>query len=218
MKADVKNGAKKASQRKAQNRKAWNKGKTVGQKAPFPPDAILVIRHMLKDVPRDLALFNTAIDTMLRASDLLTLRVEDVTDHNGEVIEEGETRQSKTGIGASFVLKDKARAALAAWIAASGKFPGDYLFTSLRKDTLGQPISRVQYSRLIKKWAEYARLDPRRYSTHSGRRTKSSIIYAKTKNLAACRELLGQKDIGSTARYLGVDRRQALNLAKDIDV
>lgn len=199
-------------------KRAWNKGKSVGQKAPFPPDAIVVIRHVLKDQPRDLALFNTAIDTMLRATDLLMLRVEDVTDHNCEVIEEGQTRQSKTGTEAQFVLKEKARAALIGWIAESGKFAGDYLFTSLRKDTGGQPITRVQYSRLIKKWAGYARLDPRRYSTHSGRRTKSSIIYAKTKNLAACKELLGQKDIGSTARYLGVDRRQALNLAKDIDV
>lgn len=195
----------------------WNKGKTVGQKAPFPSGAIVGIRHVPKDEPRDLSLFKAAIDTMLRATDLLALRVEDVAGHKGEVVEEGQSRQNKTGVGAQFVFNEKARASLAAWTAASGKFAGDYLLTSLRRHTLGKPISPVQYSRL-KKSAGYAQLDPRRYSPHSGRRTKSSIIYARTKNLAACKELLGRKDIGSTAHYLGDDRRQALYLAKDIDV
>ena len=35
---------------------------------------------------RDLALFNTAIDTMLRSGDLLALTVEDVTNPMGEVL------------------------------------------------------------------------------------------------------------------------------------
>ncbi len=59
----------------------WNKGKAVGQKAPFTPEQVYIIRQLLhaEGHLRDLALFNTAIDTLLRASDLLTLKVEDVT-------------------------------------------------------------------------------------------------------------------------------------------
>jgi integrase len=55
----------------------------VGQRRPFTPREIQAIRYALEQEnnARDLALFNTAIDTMLRASDLLALKVEDVTDH-----------------------------------------------------------------------------------------------------------------------------------------
>lgn len=54
----------------------WNKDKAVGQMAPFTPEQAGVIRSLLtaEKKIRDLALFNMALDTMLRASDLLPLR------------------------------------------------------------------------------------------------------------------------------------------------
>ena len=196
----------------------WNKGKSVGQKRPFPADAVPIIRHFLKDDLRDLALFNVGIDTMLRGSDLLTLRFDDVVDGNGAIVEEGITRQTKTKAGIEFILKSDSRASLAALIAGAGKQPGDYLFVSARKNMNGKPLSSSQYRRLVKKWAAYAGLDPKRFSGHSTRRTKSSVIYEKTQNLAACQHLLGHKSVASTALYLGVDKRKALDLAKDTDV
>ena len=47
--------------------KAWNKGKAVGQKAPLTPRHIHAIKTVLANEGkfRDLALFSTAIDTML---------------------------------------------------------------------------------------------------------------------------------------------------------
>lgn len=67
--------------------------------APFNPDQAALIRALLlaEKKIRDLALFNTAIDTMLRASDLLPLRVIDITDHNGDVVQEFTIRQKKPG-------------------------------------------------------------------------------------------------------------------------
>lgn len=50
------------------------------------------------------------------------------------------------------------------------------------------------------------------------RRTKPAVIYDKTQNLAPPQHLLGNKNIGSTAHYLGVDQRKALDLAKRIKV
>lgn len=70
----------------------------------------------------------------------------------------------------------------------------------------------------MKSWSDLARIDPKRHSTHSMRRTKPAVIYDKTQNLAACQHLLGHKNIGSTAHYLGVDQRKALDLAKRIKV
>ena len=64
----------------------WNKGKLIGQKSPFTMQEIWSIRMRLQTIGnvRDLALFNLAIDSKLRACDLLYLRVSDVAS-GGEV-------------------------------------------------------------------------------------------------------------------------------------
>lgn len=58
----------------------WNKGKLVGQKAPLRLRDIWAIRVRLQiaERARDLALFDLAIDSKLRACDLTKLRVRDV--------------------------------------------------------------------------------------------------------------------------------------------
>jgi hypothetical protein len=68
-----------------QRREPWNKGKLTGQKAPLRLRDIWAIRIRLQLARkvRDLALFDLAIDSKLRACDLVKLRVRDVgsTDH-----------------------------------------------------------------------------------------------------------------------------------------
>ena len=60
-----------------QFREPWNKGKLVGQKAPLKLREIWAIRIRLQIAGRirDLALFNLAVDSKLRACDLVKLRV-----------------------------------------------------------------------------------------------------------------------------------------------
>ena len=204
----------------------WNKGRAVGQKAPFTPDQAAIIRAVLtqethsgsKRAMRDLALFNVGVDTMLRGSDLLGLSVYDVTDHTGAVVDEFTIRQKKTGDANTVALSDDSRVALNDWIIVADKRNADPLFTGFTRSDATKPITTAQYRRLVKKWAGFAHLDPRKFSGHSTRRTKSTVVYQRTHNLAACQQLLGHKSIGSTATYLGVDKRQALDLAKKIKV
>lgn len=63
------------------NKEPWNKGKLVGQKAPLKLREIWIIRIRLQLARkvRDLALFNLAIDSKLRACDLVKLKVRDVS-------------------------------------------------------------------------------------------------------------------------------------------
>lgn len=198
----------------------WNKDKAVGQMAPFTPDQAALIRSLLiaEKKIRDLALFNVGIDTMLRASDLLPLRVIDITDHNGDVVHEFTIRQKKTGTGHIVALTPNTRDSLADWMIASGKGPEDFLWTSIGNRKTGRHLTREQYANLVKNWCYLARVDPKTHSTHSVRRSKSAAIYDATQNLAACQHLLGHKNIGSTAHYLGVDQRKALDLAKRIKI
>lgn len=76
----------------------WNKGKLVGQKAPLKLKDIWAIRIRLQldHKIRDLALFNLAIDSKLRACDLVKLRVSDVS-HGGQIASRAIVMQQRRG-------------------------------------------------------------------------------------------------------------------------
>jgi len=64
----------------AGHRGPWNKGKIVGQNAPFKLKHIwaLRIRLQIANRVRELALFDLGIDSKLRGRDLVKLRVRDI--------------------------------------------------------------------------------------------------------------------------------------------
>ena len=64
----------------AKTQQPWNKGLLVGQKKPLEPKHVWSIRVRLElaGSKRDLAIFNLAIDSKLRACDLVKLRLDDV--------------------------------------------------------------------------------------------------------------------------------------------
>ena len=59
---------------------SWNKGHIIGQKPPLKPSEVWSIRTRLQvaGAERDLALFSLAIDSKLRACDLVAMAVGDV--------------------------------------------------------------------------------------------------------------------------------------------
>ena len=94
----------------------WNKGKITGQKPPLKLQEIWAIRFRLQldKRIRDLALFNLAIDSKLRACDLVSLGGErgipwaaDRCSHHGHAAENTQTcpvRNHAAGEGISPVL------------------------------------------------------------------------------------------------------------------
>ena len=87
------------------NQVPWNKGKLVGQKLPLKLQEIWAIRVRLQihGKRRDLALFNLAIDSKLRACDLLSLRVSDVA-NGGRVGSRAMIMQQKTARPVQFEI------------------------------------------------------------------------------------------------------------------
>lgn len=49
------------------------------------------------------------------------------------------------------------------------------------------------------------------------RRTKASLIYRRTKNIRAVRILLGHTKLERTARYLGIEVEDALEMAEQTE-
>ena len=195
----------------------WNKGKITGQKPPLKRNEIWAIRVRLhiRGRLRDLALFNLALDSKLRACDLVRLRVRDIT-QSGEVARRAIVMQRKTKRPVQFEITDQTRLAVERWIAERILETHDFLFPS-RKDTTNH-ISTRQYAKLLKDWVADVGLDPKSYGTHSLRRTKATLIYRRTKNLRAVQLLLGHAKVESTVRYLGVELDDALAIAEQTEI
>ena len=153
----------------------WNKGKLIGAKPPLRPKHVWSIRTrlMVEGRPRDLALFNLAIDSKLRGCDVVALKVEDVAP-NGYAINRAIVRQKKTGRPVKFELTDQTREAVDDYLKAASKKPGEFLFTGRRGP--GQNMTTRQYARLLSEWVASIGLDPKLFGTHSLRRTKATLI------------------------------------------
>lgn len=202
---------------KSRKKGPTEKPRLIGQKPPLKLKEIWAIRVNLQvsGRRRDLALFNLAIDSKLRACDLVTLRVQDIC-QSGSVAARAIVMQQKTKRPVQFEITEQARTAVAAWIGQSGLTAADHLFPSRIKSS--PHLSTRQYARILKTWLAEIGLDPRAYGTHSLRRTKASLIYRRTKNLRAVQLLLGHTRVESTVRYLGIEVDDALEIAEQTDI
>lgn len=192
---------------------SWNSGRIVGQKPPLKPKEVWAIRTRLQmlGAVRDLALFNLATDSKLRACDLVAISVADVA-IPGRVRDRATISQRKTSRPVQFELTDQTREAVAAWIGSRRLGERDYLFPS-RVHALPH-LSTRQYGRIVERWVSSIGFDPKRYGTHSMRRTKAAHMYNKTGNLRAVQLLLGHKKLESTVQYLGIEVDDALAISE----
>jgi integrase len=175
----------------APKRVPWNKGKLTGAKPPLRPKHVWSIRTKLQieGRARDLAMFNLAIDSKLRGWDVVAIRVEDVAG-GGYTADRATVRQRKTGRPVRFELSEQTRQAVDDYLRATGKRPGEFLFTGRRGPD--RNMTTRQYARLVSAWIGSVGLDPRLFGTHSLRRTKATLIYRRTGNLRAVQLLLGR--------------------------
>jgi integrase len=155
---------------------------------------------------RDLALFNLAIDSKLRACDLVKLRVRDVC-HRGGMASRAIVLQQKTQRPVQFEITERTRDAIGAWIRQAGLTAEDPLFPSrIRKSA---HLATRQYARIVDSWVEQLGLDRAEYGTHTLRRTK---------NLRAVQLPLEHTKLESTVRYLGIEVNDALEMAEQTEV
>ena len=183
----------------------WNAGRAVGPRTAFTNAEIAVLIERLQKAKalHDLALLTTGVDTMLRASDLLQLRVRDVSRSDGRIRERLIWRQQKTGANVSPTLTVTAQQHLSHWIIASDKASEMYLFTGTKAQD-AKPITASTWRRKVKGWAELIGLDPTDYSSHSIRRTKAVHMYRKGCPVADISKLLGHRSTEATMHYLGL--------------
>jgi integrase len=195
----------------------WNKGLLVGQKKPLEPKHVWSIRVRLEIAgsKRNLAIFNLAIDSKLRACDLVKLRLDDICS-GLRVRQRATIVQRKTGRPVQFEITEQSRISVEAWLPSLRGAGSRYLFPS--RLHASPHISTRQYARLVHRWVESIGLERAAYGTHTMRRTKAAQIYRKTGNLRAVQLLLGHTKLESTVRYLGIEVDDALNIAEQIEL
>jgi len=163
------------------HREPWNKGKIVGQKAPFKLKDIwaLRVRLQMQDRVRELALFDLGIDSKLRGCDLVRLKVRDIC-HGDQVASRAIVMQQKTQRPVQFEITLATREAVQKWIKFANLRSDDFIFPSRIHES--PHLGTRQYARILDGWVEELGLDPADYGTHSMRRTKATLIYRRTKS------------------------------------
>ena len=141
-----------------QHREPWNKGKLTGEKGPLRVRDIWAIRiHLqLAKKIRDLALFDLAIDSKLRACDLVKLRVRDVGSAH-RICSRTIVLQQKTQRPVQFEITAPTRDAISAWIKKAQLQSNAYLFPSRIRNS--DHISTRQYARIVNAWIAEIGLD-----------------------------------------------------------
>src|SRR2546429_4459485 len=191
----------------------WNKGLLVGQKKPLQPKHVWSIRVRLEiaHMRRDLALFNLAIGSKLRACDLVRLRIDEVS--SGAMVRDRATViQKKTGRPVQFEITEQTRASLEVWLRILRATGSRYLFPSRLH---ARPhLSTRQYSRLVHRWIDSIGLKSIFYGTHrcGGRRLLKSIARLATFVPSSFYSVI--QNWVSTVRYLGIEVDDALHIAQ----
>lgn len=153
------------------------------------------LKKVLRDgSDRNYMLLVTGINTGLRISDLLRLRVCDV--HGKRIV----LREKKTKKQARPLINPTLRKELNRY--TKGKDGRVYLFGS--RVGVNQPLTRSGAYKLLRKAA--ASVGLHELGTHTLRKTFGYHMYKKTKDVAELQELFNHSHPSTTLRYIGVNQ------------
>lgn len=155
---------------------------------------------------RDLLLFVVGINTALRVSDLLKLRVGDFLDEDGAIKDRFVIREEKRGKRQEVVINDSIREAFGEY---GGAYPGaaadpnHYVFFNTRTGNFSEPIKRGQVWKFIAAICEDVGLRGN-FGTHSLRKTWGYHARLQGVDLALIMHKLNHNSLAYTKRYLGI--------------
>lgn len=140
---------------------------------------------------RDYMLFTVGINTGLRISDILQLRVIDIKGSHIVI------REKKTGKAKRFYINEQLRNELDNY--TKGMNDNDYLFPSRKGD---KPITRVQAYRILN--AVATKLGLEEVGTHTLRKTFGYFHYKQYKDVAILQDIFNHSSPSVTLRYIGI--------------
>jgi len=179
------------------------------------PKKIVAIKSILKNGkhPRDYLLFTLGINLALRVSDLLALKVKDILDRQGNIVEAVHIRERKTGKEKRIKLNGSVREALEFYFSKDGGTDGDeFLFKSLRSD---KPLDRIRANTLVNRWCREVGLQGK-FGTHSLRKTWGYRARKIGVPIELIQEKLGHRSPAVTRRYIGITQEEVSNIEEKV--
>lgn len=178
------------------------------------------MKRYLKDKSqRDWLLFLLGINSGLRISDLLALKVLDVKDKERVTI-----REVKTGKAKDFPLADSCRKAIAEYLKANSLPDDAPLFCSRKKTKEGayRAISRQQAYDIINDAAEKVGVstkeNPVAIGTHTLRKTFGYHAYKAGHDITRIQQLLNHSAPSVTLRYIGITKDELDKVYINLDL
>ncbi len=148
-----------------------------------------------KQNKRDYLLFILGINSGLRISDILKLKVKDVKNKQYIEIQEQKTKKFKR-----FPITDSFKYDLDNYIC--NKLSNEWLFRSRK---CNKPITRVQAYRIINNACVNAGINFR-IGTHTLRKTFGYHFYREKKDIALLQNILNHSSPSITLRYIGINQ------------
>ena len=153
---------------------------------------------------RDYLLFVFGINSGLRIGDILSLKLADVKDSKGNLKDNLDIKEQKTGKTRKVFFNKQIKEALNYYLKKTGIFNLDqYLFTN-EKSKENKPISRIRAYQLINKWCKNVGLDCK-VGGHTLRKTFGYHLRMQGVSIERISNLLNHKNIRVTFRYIGID-------------
>lgn len=150
--------------------------------------------ELLKNGLRDYMMFVIGINTGLRISDILNLKVVDVKDKTHITITEKKTTKNKR-----FLINSKLREEIDKYI--DGMSEDEYLFQSRKGNN--KPLTRVQAYRILNNVAD--KLGVEEVGTHTLRKTFGYWHYKQHKDVAILQDIFNHSAPSITLRYIGIN-------------
>jgi len=173
--------------------------------------------NLKKRNPRDFLLFTLGINTGLRISDILKLKVEDVKDQAGNIREYLDLNEKKTKKQRLIYINDEVKSALEYFFKKTGIYDLDrYLFVS-EKSEENKPITRIRAWQLLQSWCREVGIEGR-IGTHTLRKTTGYQMRMAGVAIELIQEVLGHQSISMTKKYLGITDDEITKVLKKFNL
>ena len=164
--------------------------------------------YLKQNGSRDLLLFTMGINTGLRISDLLRLKVIDVRNKSHV-----EIKEQKTGKIKRFPLLGNLQSMIEEYV--RGRLDNEYLFRS--REGANKPITRVMAYLIINEACQKAEITDS-IGTHTLRKTFGYHHYQQFHDVAILQYLLNHSSPSITLRYIGITQDNVENTLQQFEL
>ena len=175
---------------------------------------IETIKKLLKQKSlRDFCLFTLGINSGLRISDLLSLKVSDVLEH-GKIKDRIRLREKKTNKFKDFPISSNTKSALKEYLKTRETAPHEPLFESRKNKGF---LLRQQAYRIINEVAKSVGIKEK-IGTHTLRKTFGYHAYNNGYDITLIQKLFNHSSPSVTLRYIGITQDEMDDVYLSLDL